>query len=283
MVKYIFLGYMSKIAYALHTSKEVELLSAGVEPQRQRSAKAISFFENNNIPWFDARNIRENLEIFELFSQSDIVVVGAFGQILSNTLLQAPKYGVLNFHPSLLPSYRGGSPIEEQILLGDINGGISAHWMTEQVDEGPLVASESVLIGSIDDYDTVYEKCESAAEALMKNLAGVSPSSWPCNNVQSNEPTFPVRTSEDGKINWTDDAELILRKIRALGWREWVKGKVGSGELVIRSAKVETRDENFEPGTVIETGDAPLIATGKNLLRILDFSSARPLKQMEIL
>jgi len=275
---------MWKIARSLNIADEIELLAAGIEPQRQKSAKAISFFEDNNIRWFDARKIRKNSDVLELFSEADVVIVGAFGQILSKELLQAPKYGVLNFHPSLLPSYRGGSPIEEQILRGDTNGGISAHWMTEQVDEGPLVDSKSVKIESIDEYNAVYDKCELAAEKIMLKLASIPLSKWPKEEVSSNEATFPVRTSEDGIICWSDDAELILRKVRALGWRGWTKSNLDSGELVIRSAKIEQQKEGvYQPGMVIESGDNPLIATGNNFLRILDYSSSRPLKKMEVL
>lgn len=283
MIRCIFMGYMWKIARALKASPGIELLAAGVEPQRQRSAQAISFFEENNIRWFDARKIREHSEVLGLFCKADLVVVGAFGQIFSKELLQAPKYGVLNFHPSLLPSYRGGSPIEEQILRGDTEGGITAHWMTEQVDEGPWVGSQSVPIGKSDDYAAVYEKCESAAEALMKDLASISPSLWPRKEIYSNEAALPVRTPEDGEIRWSDAAELILRKILALGWRGWVKTRLDSGDLIIRSAKVEKREGVFQPGMVIEAGNTPLLATGSDCLRVLEFTSPRLLRPREIL
>ena len=190
---------------------------------------------------------------------------------------------MLNFHPSLLPSYRGGSPIEEQILRGESEGGITAHWMTEQVDEGPWAGSQPVPIGKSEDYAAIYEKCESAAEALMTDLTLVSPSLWPRKEIYSNEATIPVRTSEDGDISWSDDAELILRKVLALGWRGWVKTPLDSGDLVIRSAKVEKWRESLPPGMVVEAGNTPLIATGKNCLRILEFTSSRPLRLREIL
>ena len=157
--KVIFLGYLWPLIKVLHSLEHVSLIGVGLEPNRSASDKTRMLCIHAGIPTFDASKIRSN-DILHNFLEGgiDIIVVGAFGQILDKKILNLPIHGALNFHPSLLPAYRGGSPIEEMLIRGDKEGGVTLHWMSEEVDEGSIVANARIMISSLDDYDTLLEK-----------------------------------------------------------------------------------------------------------------------------
>src|SRR5947209_1772518 len=102
----VFLGYLWKVARAIHRSPRARLLAAGVEPQRVRSADAARYFEEEKIRTFDARE-GAAAEIEALMNDGiDLLVVGAYGRILRRELIARPRLGTLNVHASLLPAYR---------------------------------------------------------------------------------------------------------------------------------------------------------------------------------
>src|SRR5665213_803464 len=122
-IRCVFLGYMWKLARSLIESKNIELIGVGIESQRIRSPEAKLFFEQSGISCFEAAKIRSNDTFASMLENGiDLIVVGAFGQILSPEIIGKVNSNVLNVHTSLLPAYRGGSPIESQILAGDTMG-----------------------------------------------------------------------------------------------------------------------------------------------------------------
>jgi methionyl-tRNA formyltransferase len=214
----------------------------------------------------------------------DLIVVGAFGQMLDKRILQAPRYGVLNFHPSLLPAYKGGSPIEEQILAGDPRGGVTLHWMTEQVDEGPTVMSERVHIGPEEDYVTVLNNCVSQAEMMLEVLLSQSPREWPRQEQDASvQGLYSPRKSEDGLIDWEADIITTFRKILALGWKGWARFIAVDGELIIRQARVSSRAVSGSPGEVVSIEPSVIVACRNGALELLDYSFPRALVKGEVL
>lgn len=101
--------------------------------------------------------------------EADLCVVAAYGKILTKDELKTPKYGCINIHPSLLPKYRGPSPIQAAILNGDKVSGITIIKMDEQVDHGPILYQESLELFDSDNFDTLSKKVfERAADILPK-------------------------------------------------------------------------------------------------------------------
>lgn len=282
VVRCVFLGYMWKIAAVVKNTFGYELLSAGIEPQRMRSHEIQSFCSTSGQQCFDARKIRQNAAFEMLLDNGvDIIIVGAFGQILSPEILSKPRLGTINFHPSRLPQYRGGSPLEEQILRGETLSGVTAHWMSEEVDQGPLIATQDMPINSGDDYPVLYERAHDVAGSLMKQLLQSHPGSWPRIDPQTETPVYKPRPPEDGQIDWSCSAEKIHRLICALGWRGWVQSRLSDGTVVtIEQAQPETGPPgNWMPGKIIEAGNYPLIGTGEGLLRLKKFKVGKFLKK----
>jgi methionyl-tRNA formyltransferase len=270
---------------ALLRSPQAVLLGCGIEPQRLRSQEMREFCEHEGVPWFDARSIRANAKFDRIMSAGvDLIVVGAFGQMLDRRILQVPRYGVLNFHPSLLPAYKGGSPIEEQILAGDPHGGVTLHWMTEQVDEGPTVMSARIDIGPEDDYATVLHNCVSQAEMMLGMLLSQSPLEWPRQApAASGQGLCSPRKAEDGRLDWDADIITTYRKILALGWREWARFIAADGELIVRQAKISSRANSGSPGEVLSIEPAVRVACRDGVLELLDYSFPRALVKGEVL
>lgn len=287
-IKYrcVFLGYLWRIIRVIADSDAVELVSAGIEPQRSASSEAVHFCEKQGIPWFDARNIRLNMRFKRMIDDGiDLIVVGAFGQILNAAILKALRFGALNIHPSLLPAYRGGSPIEEQILAGERRGGVTLHWLTEEVDAGPIVVKREINIDSSDDYSVVLIRAMDAAEKLLQELLKKPIESWPKIENSASLPVRPPRSSKDGVIDWRQSAESIRRLILAEGWRGWVRAGLDNRELIIFEATAEDFQSSKEvlPGTVLQVTPYPVISTGKGILRLLRWRSSAKIESGQVL
>lgn len=144
-------------------------------------------------------------------------ITAAYGKIIPQEIISKFSKGILNIHPSLLPKYRGPSPLQQTIINGDIKTGVSIALVTEKVDAGPLVAQREFLIGR------VYTSSELGAllfeqgarllrEILPDYLAGKI---TPQQQDEASASFTHLINKEDGFINWEEDAILIERKIRA--------------------------------------------------------------------
>jgi len=147
----------------------------------------------------------------------DLIILAAYGQILPKEILEIPKFGCLNVHPSLLPKYRGASPIQAAILNGDKETGITIILMDEKMDHGKIVSNIKYQVSS----NIIYEELsKELAELGAKLLIEIIPK-WINNKIeaQSQDESKATYTKiikkEDGKIDWSKPAEEIERQIRA--------------------------------------------------------------------
>ncbi len=115
--------------------------------------------------------LAKHYTLVDSLNEADLAVVAAFGKILTSEELNAPKYGSVNVHPSLLPKYRGPSPIQAAILNGDKTSGISIIKMDEEMDHGPIIYQEEIELSDKDTFDSLSKKMfQRAAEVLPKVL-----------------------------------------------------------------------------------------------------------------
>ncbi|MDB9998558.1 formyltransferase family protein [Alphaproteobacteria bacterium] len=276
--KIIFLGYLWPLIEALNSMEEVSLVSVGLEPNRVATDTTRVLCNDAGIQTFDASKIRSNKFLNSLLNNDiDLIVVGAFGQILDKKMLNLPTKGVINFHPSLLPAYKGGSPIEEMLIRGDKNGGVTLHWMSEEVDEGAIIANASLIITNDDDYMALLEKGLKKGVHLLRDIFSIDVEDWPSIDQLPNSKIFSPRKEIDGLIDWSEDASHITRLCNALGWRGWVKTHIRDEEIIIRKSKVVIDDKTNEPGTVIQLDPNLIIRCGINSLEIKEASIPRDL------
>lgn len=161
---------------------------------------------------------------------SDLIVVAAFGKILPKEMLNAPKYGSINIHPSLLPKYRGPSPIQEAILNGDKVSGITIIKMDEEMDHGPILYQESLDLSDKDNFDTLSKKmflraAEVLPKIINKFVAGAI-EDFAQDNKKATYCNLLTRESGYFDINNPPSPEKLDRMIRAYHpwpgvWTRW--------------------------------------------------------------
>lgn len=147
----------------------------------------------------------------------DIVVVVDYGKIIPLELLDIPKLGALNIHPSLLPKYRGASPIQSAILAGDNETGVTIMLMDEEIDHGSILMQEKVEIKKSDISSSLRKKCsELGARLLLKALFAYLDNKIKPIIQNDKLATFTkIIKKEDGKINWQKFAKEINNMVRA--------------------------------------------------------------------
>ena len=158
---------------------------------------------------------------------ADIFIVAAYKKMLPNALLDIPKHGVINIHPSLLPKYRGASPVPTAIINGESETGVTLFKIDDQMDHGPILMSEKVLINPEDNTPSMFEKMAiDSADMIVDNLFP-NINNLPLVPQNEDEATYAKKfATSDGFIEYSDlkkaessDSELakiIDRKIRAL-------------------------------------------------------------------
>lgn len=211
------------------------------------------------------RNSDELQQIIDL--APDVIVTAAYGQILPNELLAAPKFGCINVHASLLPELRGGAPIHYALLQGKDKTGITIMYMAERLDAGDIISQAEVIIEETDHVGSLHDKLSEVgskllAETLPKLIAGeISPQ--PQDESQA---TFASNIKrEQEKIDWSKTGEEIYNHIRGL--HPWPVAYTTLDGQVIKvwwGEKVKATKE-AESGTIIElTIDGFVVATGNH-------------------
>ena len=158
-------------------------------------------------------------DLYDKISQlkPDLIITASYGQIIDKKILDIPHYGSVNLHPSLLPKYRGPSPIQTAILNGDQKTGISIMLMDEKMDHGPIISQKEIKISSNDTYQSLDKKLSlESASFLIKILPQyIKEQIKPQTQDESQASYSKMLTRQDGKIDWEKTTEAIERKVRA--------------------------------------------------------------------
>ncbi|MBS4172466.1 methionyl-tRNA formyltransferase [Bacillus sp. FJAT-49736] len=219
-----------------------------------------------NIPVYQPEKIKDPVELDKVLSLNpDLVVTAAFGQILPKQLLDAPKYGCINVHASLLPELRGGAPIHYAILQGKEKTGITIMYMAEKLDAGDIISQVKVPILDSDHVGSLHEKLsEAGANLLSETLPKLLKNEITPIKQEEELATFASNIKrEQEKIDWARSGEEIYNHIRGL--HPWpVAYTMLDGEVlkIWWGEKVSGSTKNG-PGTIINVlKDGIVVATG---------------------
>ncbi|MBR5420598.1 MAG: methionyl-tRNA formyltransferase [Lachnospiraceae bacterium] len=208
--------------------------------------------------------------------EADIFVVAAFGQILSEEILEMPKYGCVNIHASLLPKYRGAAPIQWAVLNGEEKSGVSIMQMDVGIDTGDILLQKELLLAPDETGGSLFDRlAKLGAEAIVEALPLLEAGKLqPRKQDEALSSHVGMLTKEDGHINWSLGAAEIERRIRGLDpwpgcytffrgkqlklWRaEVLRGSVGENRIAGGPGKiVSVSKEYFD------------VACGEGILRI---------------
>lgn len=175
--------------------------------------------QKHGILVFQPTKLRNNEEFLEQFKKlkPELAIVAAYGKILPKEILEIPKYGFINVHGSLLPHYRGASPIQVAILNGDKETGVTIMEVDEEMDHGAIISKSKCQISNDDTYETLSNKLAIlGAELLIKTIPDyISGKLKPVPQDHSKATFTKIIKKEDGKIDWSKSAEEIEKMVRA--------------------------------------------------------------------
>ena len=210
----------------------------------------------------------ENLKL-EIDSP-DIAIVASYGLIIPKEVLDWPKYGCLNIHPSLLPKYRGPSPIQTAILDGQHETGVTIMKLDEKMDHGPIIAQETLPIlrkGFTKLHDELARLgAKTLIDALPKYADGELK---PVPQDDSKATTTKMINKDMGKVDWHKSADIIERQVRAYdGWPvAWTM--LGQKLIKIYEAKaVASKWDMGKPGEILEVSKKITVKCGEGCLEI---------------
>lgn len=198
---------------SVYTGKDKEVKN---KKEIEKSAVKI-VAEKNSLRVFEPEKFTDEIIQALRAEKPDIIIVAAYGKILPKNVLEIPGFGALNIHPSLLPKYRGPSPLQNAILEGENTTGTTIILMDENVDTGAILAQEKMFIGSDEKYPELLTKAASvSAELLLKTLPmWVERKISPCMQNDSRATNCQLIERADGRIIWTDSAGSIYNRGRA--------------------------------------------------------------------
>lgn len=242
-----------------------------------------------HIPVMQPRRIKTPEAIAELRQyEADVYIVAAFGQLLSQEILDIPKYGSLNIHASLLPKYRGASPIQHVIIDGETETGVTVMQMNAGLDTGDMLYKKRVAIADDDTYETLHDKLmtlggEAIREALSLLEAGKL---VPEKQEDAASCYAPLIEKQMGHLDFSGDAGALDRLIRGVTpWpsaytsyhgrqlKIWKAVPLENEGLVSEGGGADTQEGrgSIAPGTISRVEkDALVVACGTGALRILE-------------
>ena len=247
-----------------------------------------------NIPVFQPVKLKDSSVIQKIKDISpDLIVVAAYGKIIPKEILDIPKYGSLNVHASILPRWRGASPIQFAILNGDKNTGVTIMLMDEEMDHGPILTQKEIKISAKETVASLHDKlADLGTKLLLKTIPDWISGKIKPAKQEENETTYTkILTKEDGKIIWAKNAEDIERQIRAFSnWPTsfcfWKKNK----ELLrikILEANFNNQNKNeLAYGKVFLTENKELAVNcgeGYLVIKILQLEGKKAMSQEEFL
>ena len=192
----------------------------------------------------------------------DATVVAAYGLILPEPMLAAPRRGCLNIHASLLPRWRGAAPIQAAILAGDQASGVTIMRMDVGLDTGPMLLAETVPIGERMTASALHDALAELGARLILRALDENPPPRP--QPEEGVTYAPKLTREDGRIDWARDALALDRQVRALN--PWPGTFTFVGLEMLKVLEVEPVEGAGEPGTVLD--DKLSVAAGAGALRL---------------
>jgi len=210
---------------------------------------------------------KKELETMLTLIKSDLFVVIAFGMIFPEKVLKMAKYGAINVHASLLPLYRGASPIQESLLNGDASTGVSIMKMDTELDHGDIYLMIRMEIEKSDSLEKLSEKLSALGSGILpltiKDIVEGTLKPIPQNHKIA---TFCTKISKnDGKIDWeTDSAEKIYNMVRA--YTPWPSVYTTFNNKTLKILETKYEEGSISPGKFTIDGEKVKIGTCKGVL-----------------
>lgn len=265
----------------LNDDQEIEIKAVVTQPDRKSGrGQKVQYSDikekalENDLEVMQSKNVNQKDFLDGLRKiKPDFIVVVAFGQKLSPELLEIPKYGCINLHASLLPEYRGSSPIHKAIIDGKKVTGNTTMYMDEGWDDGDIIYQQELEISEEDTVGLMHDKlAEAGADLLLKTLKDIKAGQAPRIEQDDSKATFAYKIDKSlGEIDWQQSAWDIHNLIRGVNPWPGAYTFLNSKRLKVWKSKVsDLENTDFEPGTIVKANikDGILVQTGDGILAI---------------
>ena len=202
----------------------------------------------------------------------EIIVVVAFGQILSRKVLETPDRGCVNLHASLLPKYRGASPIHRAIMNGEEKTGVTVMFMEETLDTGDIISQKEVVINRDDTAGDLHDRlAETGAKLLVRTLIDIKQYNYTRKQQNDQEASYADKLyNRAGEIDWNCSAEDIYNFVRGLN--PWPVAYTFWDDMRLKIWQVNIKDKNSkkgEPGEILQvSGEGLVVQTGCGIIEL---------------
>lgn len=218
---------------------------------RQFTPSAVkTFAQEHRFSTYEPERIRKDPEALERIKEinPDLIVVVAYGQIIPASIIYFPRFHSINVHFSLLPKYRGASPVQWALLEGEKKTGVTIFELNEKMDEGDILVQQKIEIFPEETAGDLETRLAQAGADLLRQTVDTiwSIKSWPQDHSQA---TYAPRlTKEDGRIDWQKEALRLERQIRA--FQPWPTSYAYLGEKRVKILKAKTSNTVPSPSSV---------------------------------
>ncbi len=293
-MKIIFFGTSNVALPVLEAlKKQHEVLAVVTTPdvkvgrkQLTRESPVAALAKDLSLKTFKPEKVKNNQELpAELRNLgADIFVVVAYGKILPPQIINLPKFKTVNVHFSVLPKYRGPSPIQFALLNGDAQTGTSIFLLDEKVDDGPLLSQEITGIDSDDNFFTLSDKLARLSAKIINEVLNdyANGKITPLPQDDSAASYSKIIAKQDGQINWQKTAAEIYNQFRAFYiwpgiWTTWQGKKIQILDCLPTDETALSDPGTIMPGGKVSSGNSTIIQIktlkleGKNEMAINDF------------
>ena len=228
----------------------------------------------HQIPVYQPKKVREKEFTEALRNLSpDVIVVAAFGQIITKEILEIPRFGCINVHASLLPAYRGAAPIQWAVINGEKESGVTIMQMDEGLDTGDMIDKVVVPLAQDETGGSLFDKLSQAGARLCVKVLKDLEEGKAVREKQPEESTTPYASmisKKMGEINWSQPAGSIEQLIRGLDpWPSAYTKLQGKTLKLWKARVVEEKQEKGRPGEVVQVEKAAFfVQTGEGILKI---------------
>ena len=226
----------------------------------------------HEIPVYQPKKVKNNPEFMDILKEiaPDIIIVAAFGQLIPKEILELPKFGCINIHASLLPKYRGAAPIQQAVIDGEKESGVTIMQMAEGLDTGDMISKIVIPLSPEETGGSLFGKlAQAGAELLIKTLPSIEQGTAEYEKQPEESPTpyAAMITKQMGLMDFNRQACELERLVRGLNpWPSaytFINGKT----LKVWKCKVSMEETEAVPGTVFLTDKEGIhVACGQGVL-----------------
>ena len=243
----------------------------------------------HDVPVYQPLNFKDEADVDTLKSlNADVMVVVAYGLLLPKNVLDAPRYGCLNVHASLLPRWRGAAPIQRCIEAGDMVTGITIMQMDVGLDTGDMLNKVTTGINLDDTGGSLHDRLASMGpDALLKTLADVEAGTLAPEAQNDALANYAHKlTKQEALLDWQQDAEALARRIRAFNPFPMAYTLLGDERIRVHAADALEKATQLTPGTIANvTSDGIEVACNEGVLRLtrIQLAGKKPMSVAEVI